>query len=296
MKRAQSSGARPKSRMGQTRRSGAVIRESRSGATDFISSVSESTNHNSLAVNGRRETHSGTREAIRVGSRAAIKRELSPAAERALERRRRRLANEAANESAKTNRSMRARRLGVLDYAEVAPTRWRDHLNPKRIPFVVVVIGFVLVGLTLTLYLTATSAAHSYQISQEKRREQALLDQRSALKRQAEAFDAAPELADRAAKLGMIPATNVPRLVIGRNGKSRLSGPLLPATGFPGRNENRNSAPSTRVPSSSPTVGNNQPLPSGVPETSGATPPRINMGPNVLPKSAAPTANNGNAR
>ncbi len=94
------------------------------------------------------------------------------------------------------------------------------------VPFIVPIVGLVIAALGLTLYLSTSSAEDSYGLESARRTNQQLTDKRDDLKRAADSGDSAPELSDKAAKLGLVPAVNAPQLVIGADGKSKLVGSL----------------------------------------------------------------------
>ncbi len=183
-------------------------------------------------------------------------------------------------------------------------------------PFIVPIVVLVIGALGLTLYLSTKAAQDSYQLSSLRQENQALVDKRDNLKRTADSGDSAPELADKAAKLGMVPGIGA-HLVVGPDGKARLRGELKPADGNrPGSLNPKpdpvkqidaskvddsgglggNPAPSEQAPSEqAPTAS--APAPSGqAPNTAPAPPSTVTPpntatpqapAPNVLPRSAA---------
>ncbi|MFZ2512596.1 MAG: hypothetical protein WAW85_16065 [Gordonia sp. (in: high G+C Gram-positive bacteria)] len=100
-----------------------------------------------------------------------------------------------------------------------------------RVPFIVPIVLLVIAALGVTLYLSTKSAQDSYALESLRKQNQILTEQRNDLKRTADSGDSAPELADKAAKLGMIPATSAAHLVVGADGKGRLQGALTEAQG-----------------------------------------------------------------
>ncbi|MFF2087609.1 hypothetical protein ACFVVM_27860 [Nocardia sp. NPDC058176] len=102
-----------------------------------------------------------------------------------------------------------------------------------RIPFVTAIIGLLGCGLALTLLLTTRAAEDSYLLGDARAVNRKLADERAALQREVAAADSAPELAARARELGMIPATDPARLVIGPNGEVTVIGTPTPAQGAP---------------------------------------------------------------
>ncbi|WP_328858218.1 hypothetical protein OG579_04305 [Williamsia herbipolensis] len=210
----------------------------------------------------------------------------SPAAQRAIDRRRRR----ATQRSTTTLVDRRERPTGgVLARIVASPA---DLL--RRMPFAVLVVAILAVGLGLTLWLSTTAAQTSYELSAKRQENQTLIDRRDALKKSFESGDSAPELSDKATALGMIPASNVPRLVVAPDGRTRVEGEIAPATGTaaPSMNAGRPTAV-TPQPGSS-TAGNTASLPAsaGVPGAAADEP----MASNVLPgASGSATAPNTTA-
>ncbi|MET9217162.1 hypothetical protein ABZX36_34665, partial [Nocardia sp. NPDC003239] len=102
-----------------------------------------------------------------------------------------------------------------------------------RIPFVTAIIGLLGCGLALTLLLTTRAAEDSYQLGDARTVNRKLADERAALQREVAAADSAPELAARARELGMIPAKDPARLVLGPGGEVTVIGTPTPAQGAP---------------------------------------------------------------
>ncbi|TCJ90135.1 hypothetical protein [Nocardia alba] len=102
-----------------------------------------------------------------------------------------------------------------------------------RIPFVTAIIGMLGCGLALTLLLTTRAAEDSYQLGDARAVNRKLDDERAALQREVAAADSAPELAARARELGMIPAKDPARLILGADGEVTVIGNPTPAQGAP---------------------------------------------------------------
>ncbi|MEU3015101.1 hypothetical protein [Nocardia asteroides] len=102
-----------------------------------------------------------------------------------------------------------------------------------RIPFVTAIIGLLGCGLALTLLLTTRAAEDSYLLGDARAVNRKLADERAALQREVAAADSAPELASRARELGMIPAKDPARLVLGPGGEVTVIGTPTPAQGAP---------------------------------------------------------------
>jgi cell division protein FtsB len=109
-------------------------------------------------------------------------------------------------------------------------------LSPRalvaRVPFVVLVIGSLGVGLGVTLWLSTDAAERSYQLSHARQTNQALLQQKEALERQVLEAQAAPALAEAARNLGMIPSRDTAHLVQDASGNWVVVGTPKPAQGI----------------------------------------------------------------
>jgi hypothetical protein len=108
-------------------------------------------------------------------------------------------------------------------------------LSPRalvaRVPFVVLVIGSLGVGLGITLWLSTDAAERSYELSHARETNQALLQQKEALERQVLEAQAAPALAEAARNLGMIPSRDTAHLVQDATGNWVVVGTPKPAQG-----------------------------------------------------------------
>ncbi|OBI79473.1 hypothetical protein [Mycobacterium sp. E740] len=110
-------------------------------------------------------------------------------------------------------------------------------LNPRalvgKVPFVVLVIGALGVGLGTTLWLSTDAAERSYRLSNARETNQALLQQKEALERDVLEAQAAPALAEAARGLGMIPSRDTAHLVQDPAGNWVVVGTPKPAEGVP---------------------------------------------------------------
>ncbi|MGK2865951.1 MAG: hypothetical protein ACSLFA_04800 [Mycobacterium sp.] len=107
--------------------------------------------------------------------------------------------------------------------------------NPRtlaaRVPFVVLVIGALGVGLGVTLWLSTDAAERSYQLGHARQLNQALLQQKEALERDVLEAQAPPALAESARELGMIPSRDTAHLVQDPTGAWMVVGTPKPAEG-----------------------------------------------------------------
>ncbi|MCC3333349.1 hypothetical protein [Nocardia abscessus] len=136
--------------------------------------------------------------------------------------------------SGAAQRAYARRRLRAESGSDTAflPTVRRSAMA-ARIPFVTAIIALLGCGLALTLLLTTRAAEDSYQLGDARATNRRLADERAALQREVEAADSAPELAARARELGMIPAKDPARLLVGPDGSVTVIGKPTPAQGTP---------------------------------------------------------------
>jgi hypothetical protein len=103
----------------------------------------------------------------------------------------------------------------------------------KKVPFVVLVIGSLGIGLALTLWLSTDSAERSYALGNARERNRALTQQKESLERQVLEAQSAPALAESARNLGMIPSRDTAHLVQDPSGNWVVVGDPKPAEGAP---------------------------------------------------------------
>jgi hypothetical protein len=110
-------------------------------------------------------------------------------------------------------------------------------LHPRtliaKVPFVVLVIGSLAVGLAITLWLSTDAAERSYQLGAARAVNDALMQQKEALERDVLEAESAPALADAARNLGMIPSRDAAHLVQDPAGNWVVVGQPKPAEGVP---------------------------------------------------------------
>lgn len=123
-------------------------------------------------------------------------------------------------------------------------TPWRERLlarlsaidlHPRtlaaKVPFVVLVIASLGIGLGLTLWLSTDSAERSYELGNARERNHALAQQKEALEREVLQAQSAPALADSARNMGMIPSRDTAHLVQDPAGNWVVIGDARPAEG-----------------------------------------------------------------
>ena len=103
----------------------------------------------------------------------------------------------------------------------------------SKVPFVVLVIGSLGLGLSFTLWLSTDSAERSYQLSHARQKTRMLQQQKEALERDVREAESAPALAEAARKQGMIPTRDTAHLVQDPAGNWVVVGTPKPADGVP---------------------------------------------------------------
>ncbi len=124
--------------------------------------------------------------------------------------------------------SLRERLIARLEGVDLRP---RALL--ARIPFVMLVIGALALGLGITLWLSTASAQRSYQLGSARTVNDALSQQKEALERDVLEAQSAPALADAARNLGMIPSRDAAHLIQDPAGNWVVVGTPKPAQGAP---------------------------------------------------------------
>ena len=108
-------------------------------------------------------------------------------------------------------------------------------LRPQRliakVPFVVVIISSLGIGLGITLWLSTDAAQRSYQLGSARSTNAALSQQKEALERDVLEAESAPALAESARNLGMIPSKDTAHLVQDAAGTWVVVGQPKPAEG-----------------------------------------------------------------
>lgn len=123
---------------------------------------------------------------------------------------------------------LRERLITRLASVDLRPRTWA-----AKVPFVVLVIGSLGVGLGITLWLSTDAAERSYQLGSVREHNRVLLQQKEALERDVLAAQSAPALAEAARNLGMIPTRDTAHLVQDPVGNWVVVGSPKPAEGVP---------------------------------------------------------------
>ena len=109
----------------------------------------------------------------------------------------------------------------------------RPRTLASKVPFVVLIIGALGLGLGLTLWLSTASAERSYQLSHAREKNRMLQQQKESLERDVRQAESAPALAEAARKQGMIPTRDTAHLVQDPIGNWVVVGSPKPADGVP---------------------------------------------------------------
>ncbi|WP_068184939.1 hypothetical protein [Mycobacterium sp. UM_CSW] len=109
----------------------------------------------------------------------------------------------------------------------------RPRTLASKVPFVVLIIGALGLGLGLTLWLSTDSAERSYQLSHAREKNRMLQQQKESLERDVREAESAPALAEAARKQGMIPTRDTAHLVQDPSGNWVVVGSPKPADGVP---------------------------------------------------------------
>ncbi|WP_054049703.1 hypothetical protein [Alloactinosynnema sp. L-07] len=97
-----------------------------------------------------------------------------------------------------------------------------------RASFVVLIIALLAVGVAATLWLTTQAVADSYRLENAKKEANQLAEQAAQLQREVTRKESASALAERARQLGMVPAGDPARLVVGPDGTVTVVGDAKP--------------------------------------------------------------------
>ena len=117
--------------------------------------------------------------------------------------------------------------------ARLARIDLRPQTLMAKVPFVVLIIGALAVGLGITLWLSTAAAQRSYQLATARATNDALSQQKEALERDVLEAESAPALAEAARNLGMIPSKDTAHLVKDPMGNWIVVGKPKPAEGAP---------------------------------------------------------------
>jgi cell division protein FtsB len=109
----------------------------------------------------------------------------------------------------------------------------RPRTLASKVPFVVLIIGALGLGLGLTLWLSTDSAERSYQLTHAREKNRMLQQQKESLERDVREAESAPALAEAARKQGMIPTRDTAHLVQDPTGSWVVVGSPKPADGVP---------------------------------------------------------------
>ena len=103
----------------------------------------------------------------------------------------------------------------------------------SRASFVMLVMGLLVAGVIITLWLSTQAIADSYKLDQAKKTATELSERSEVLQREVAGLQAASTLADMAAKLGMVPAGDPAHLIVGADGSVNVVGDPKPVATVP---------------------------------------------------------------
>jgi hypothetical protein len=127
----------------------------------------------------------------------------------------------AAAERAYARRAQRTRRLtGALTQLKVE----RRPGSAGRATFVILVMALLVGGVVATLWFATQATADAYKLEQAKYATNQLQVRVGKLQQQVAQQDSPPSLAQRAQRLGMIPAPDPAHIVVGPDGKATVIG------------------------------------------------------------------------
>lgn len=115
--------------------------------------------------------------------------------------------------------------------ARLASVDLRPRTLAAKVPFVVLIIGSLGIGLGITLWLSTDAAERSYQLGSIRESNRVLLQQKEALERDVLTAESAPALAEAARELGMIPTRDTAHLIQDPIGNWVVVGVPKPAEG-----------------------------------------------------------------
>lgn len=102
--------------------------------------------------------------------------------------------------------------------------------SARRTPFVLMIMALLAGGLICSLWLSTAATGDSYRLDDARTQARDLTEQAEQLRQDVAAMQTAPELAKRAAELGMVPAGEPARLVQHPDGTVEVVGEPTPAT------------------------------------------------------------------
>jgi hypothetical protein len=100
----------------------------------------------------------------------------------------------------------------------------RTAASTGRPQFVLLIMVLLVVGLAATLWLSTAAAADSYRLQDARAAARELSERAERLHREVAVLESAPELARRAAAMGMVPVQNPARLVVAPDGSVTVVG------------------------------------------------------------------------
>lgn len=150
---------------------------------------------------------------------------------------------------------------GSVAHAKVSA----EEVASGRASFVVLIMALLAVGVAATLWLTTQAVADSYRLDNAKEEADRLAEQAAQLQREVTRKESASVLAERARQLGMVPAGDPARIVVGPDGSVTVVGEAKPVQPPP--------PPPAPVPPADPAAGAQAPPADGAQPPAAGTPP-----------------------
>ncbi|WP_130346240.1 septum formation initiator [Herbihabitans rhizosphaerae] len=124
----------------------------------------------------------------------------------------------------------RAQRMGE---APAVKAKAETRRAGSKVPFVVLIMGLLAVGVVSTLWLSTQAVADSYRLDQAKTAATNLAERAERLRREVAQLDSAQALSERAKAQGMIPANDPARMVVRPDGSISVVGDAKPVRPAP---------------------------------------------------------------
>ncbi|MBC6447690.1 hypothetical protein [Actinokineospora xionganensis] len=179
-----------------------------------------------------------------------------------------------------------ARRAHRDGHGSVARAKVSDEeVASGRASFVVLIMALLAVGVAATLWLTTQAVADSYRLERAKEEANRLAEHAAQLQREVTKKESASVLAERARQLGMVPAGDPARIVVGPDGAVTVVGEAKPVQAPPPPASPADPAAGTQPPPAAVA----QPPAAGAPPAGGTQPPPAG-GTQQPPAAGAPPA------
>jgi hypothetical protein len=130
----------------------------------------------------------------------------------------------------RAQREGRGRGEAVQRHPRRKPQQKHERVTASRAAFVMLVMGLLAAGVVTTLWLSTQAIADSYRLDQAKRTATELAERAEMLQSDVAQLESASSLANMARLLGMVPAGDPSRLIVGQDGQVSVIGDPKPVT------------------------------------------------------------------